>query len=251
MTATNTVSETTLARMRMRDRTREKERVLRDIDKAWRTFMDSVEGIPESLMIEENVSGDWSVKDVLAHVAAWDRETTRVVLQIVRGDEPQWPIHVQRFNDLNYEADQNLIVLEARNRALSAHKALVEMLDGKSEVRADWIRSTTYEHYPKHTEEILRWRRAQGIPPAKARSASTADQISTPSVHRAQANVGTPETTPPPARPHPVIPRWWQASARHHRSPLPLSRGAVAHGGCGRASPRRRRDTGRRTPSTT
>jgi hypothetical protein len=197
MTATNTVSETTLARMRMRDRAREKERVLRDIDKAWRAFMDSVEGIPASLMVAENVSGDWSVKDMLAHVAAWDRETTRVVLQIIRGDEPQWPIYPQRFEDLNREADRNLTIVEARNRALSAHKALVEMLDGKSEVRADWVRGTTYEHYAKHTEEILHWRRAQGIPPAKARSASAADQVSTPSVHRAQANVGAPETTQP------------------------------------------------------
>jgi hypothetical protein len=196
MTATNTVSETTLARMRMRERAREKERVLRDIDKAWRAFMDSVEGIPESLMVEGGVSGNWSVKDILAHVAAWDRETTRVVLRIVRGDEPDWPIHTQRFNDMNYEADKNLTVLEARNRALSAHKALVEMLDGKGEVRADWVRETTYEHYPEHTEEILRWRRAQGVPPTKARSAEAGSQIATPSVHRAQVNVGTPETTP-------------------------------------------------------
>src|SRR5215472_11852119 len=57
MTATNTVSEATLARMRMREQAREKERVLRDIDKAWRAFMDSIEGIPESLTSEEDVSG--------------------------------------------------------------------------------------------------------------------------------------------------------------------------------------------------
>jgi hypothetical protein len=163
--------------------------------------MDSVEGIPESLMTEEGVSGHWSVKDILAHVAAWDRETTRVVLQIVRGDEPEWPAHTQRFNDLNYEADRTLTVLEARNRALSAHKALVEMLDGKSEVRAAWVRGATFAHYPEHTEDILRWRRAQGVPPTKVSSATAADQISTPSVHRAQTNLGTPETTHPPRVP--------------------------------------------------
>src|SRR5258707_13849256 len=98
MTATNTISEMTLQRMRMRDRAREKERVLRDIDKAWRALMDSVEGIPESLMIEGDISGYWSVKDILAHVAAWDRETTKVVMQIIRDDEPQWPICPQKFN---------------------------------------------------------------------------------------------------------------------------------------------------------
>ena len=75
------------------------------------------------------------------------------------------------------------------------------MLDGKSEVRAEWVRGTTYGHYPEHSEDILRWRRAQGVSPKKARSGSTGDQISTPSVHRAQANVGTPETTHPPPVP--------------------------------------------------
>lgn len=197
-TTTMTVAEATQERMRMRTRAREKGRVLRDIDKAWRALMDAVGGIPESLMGAPDVVGHWSVKDILAHVAAWDRETTRVVMQIMRGDEPEWPIHDQKFNDLNYEEGRRLSANDARNRALSAHKALVEMLDGRGEVRAEWVRGTTYAHYPEHAEDILRWRRAQGLAAPKHRTGTTVDQISTPSVHRAQANIGTPETTQPP-----------------------------------------------------
>jgi hypothetical protein len=80
MSASMTTAQSTQERMRQRERAREKERVLRDMDKAWRAFMDSVRGIPESLMSEPGVSGHWSVKDILAHVAAWDRETKRVVM---------------------------------------------------------------------------------------------------------------------------------------------------------------------------
>ncbi len=68
MTATTT--EATQERMRQRKRVGEKARVLRDIDKAWRAFMDSSTFLPESLMDEPGVSGQWSVKDILAHVAA-------------------------------------------------------------------------------------------------------------------------------------------------------------------------------------
>jgi len=202
MSATTT-AQATQERMRQRDRAREKERVLRDMDKAWRAFMDSVRGIPETLMSEPGVSGYWSVKDILAHVAAWDRETTRVVMQILRGDEPEWPIHDQKFNDLNYEADKNLTVVEARNRALSAHKALVEMLDGKSEIRAAWLRGATYDHYPEHTEDILRWRKEHPLvpDPVIARSGSAAALVDTPTPYGAHANVPTPEAAAPPRPP--------------------------------------------------
>ena len=204
MTATTTTAQATQERMRQRERAREKERVLRDMDKSWRALMDSIRGIPESLMTEPGVSGHWSVKDILAHIAAWDRETTRVVMQILRGDEPEWPIHDQKFNDVNYEADKNLPVNEARNRALSAHKALVEMLDGKAEVRAAWLRGATYDHYPEHTEDILRWRKTNPLVPEpdKARSAGGAAQQDAPSPYAAHGNVPTPEQASPPRIPY-------------------------------------------------
>ncbi len=200
---TATTAQATQERMRQRERAREKERVLRDMDKAWRAFIDSIRGIPESLMDEPGVSGTWSVKDILAHVSAWDRETTRVVMEILRGDEPTWPIHDQKFNDVNYEQDRSLSVMEARNRALSAHKALVELLDGKAEVRAEWVRGATYAHYPEHTEDILRWRKAHPLvpEPEKARSAGAAAQPDTPSAESAHANVPTPERASPPRLP--------------------------------------------------
>src|SRR5260370_4494830 len=195
-----TTAQATQERMRQGEGAGEKERVLRDMDKAWRAFMDSIHGIPESLMTEPGVSGYWSVKDILAHVAAWDRETTGVVMQILRGDEPEWPIHDQKFNDLNYEADKNLPVIEARNRALSAHKALVEMLDGKAEVRAAWLRGATYDHYPEHTEDILRWRKEHVLvpDPVISRSSGAAGRQDLPSAESAHANVPTPELANPP-----------------------------------------------------
>jgi hypothetical protein len=183
--------------MRQRERVGEKARVLRDIDKAWRAFMDSSTFLPESLMDEPGVSGQWSVKDILAHVAAWDRETTRVVMQILRGDEPEWPIHDQKFDDLNHMADTHLTVNEARNRALSAHKALVEMLDGKAEVRADLVHGTTYEHYPEHTEDIVRWRVANPLVPdlTRSRSSGATAQLDMPDPESGQENVPTPEAS--------------------------------------------------------
>lgn len=204
MSATSTNNANVAAeareRLRRRERSREKERVLRALDKSWRAFLDSTYGIPERMMGEGGVRGDWSVKDILAHVAAWDREATRVTLQIMRGDEPAWPAHEQKFDDLNYEADHHLSAVEARNRALSAHKALAEMLDGKAEVRGEWIAAVTYDHYPEHTAEIIRWREAQGlVPTTGVRSGDVGGDPppNHPSTSSAHDNIPTPEGNTP------------------------------------------------------
>ncbi len=191
MSATDT-TQATKDRMRTRERAREKDRVLRDLDKAWRGFIDSTKGIPASLMTEAGVVNNWSVRDLLAHISAWDRMTTRVTMQIIRGDQPEWPVHLQKFDDLNYEADKNLSVTEARNRALSAHKALVEMLDGKPEVRAEWVRGAAINHYAEHTAHILAWRQAhpQISAPAAVRSGEAhGEEASAASVSSAHDNV--------------------------------------------------------------
>ncbi len=201
-TSSDSVMQQARERLRRRESAREKERVLRDIDKTWRGLIDSTKGIPEAMMAAPGVFGQWSVKDILAHIAAWDRMTTRVVMQIMRGDEPEWPIHEQKFNDLQHEADLNLSVTETRNRALSAHKALVEMLDGRGEVRDAWLRATTIAHYPEHTEQILQWRHAQGIPAQPmVRSGDGGFQQDIPSTSSAHANVPTPEAERNPRNP--------------------------------------------------
>ena len=201
-TSTDSAMQEARQRLRQRERTREKERVFRDIDKAWRGFIDSMKGIPETLMSEAGVFGQWSVKDILAHIAAWDRVTTRVTMEIMRGDEAQWPMHTQKFDDLSYEADRGLSVTEARNRALSAHKALVEMLDGRGDVRDEWLRETTIAHYPEHTEQILRWRRERGLAAQPmVRSGDGTFQQDLPSASSAHSNVPTPEAEQSPRNP--------------------------------------------------
>jgi hypothetical protein len=190
-------------RLRRRERSREKERTLRLLDKTWRAFLDSTYGIPEGMMSEGGVRGDWSVKDILAHVAAWDREAVRVTLQIIRGDAATWPPHEQKFDDTNYESDRHLTAIEARNRALSAHKALVEMLDGKAEVRGEWIAAVTYDHYPEHTAEIIRWREERGLAPTMGvRSGDAGDNPppNRPSVSSSHDNIPTPEGSTPGRR---------------------------------------------------
>jgi hypothetical protein len=46
--------------------------VLKQLDKAWLAFTGSYVGLAEVELLEGGVVGDWSVRDVIAHVSTWE-----------------------------------------------------------------------------------------------------------------------------------------------------------------------------------
>jgi uncharacterized protein YecT (DUF1311 family) len=48
----------------------DKQQLLRRLDKAWVAFKDSYAGLSESDVLEPGVTKAWSVRDIIAHVAA-------------------------------------------------------------------------------------------------------------------------------------------------------------------------------------
>jgi hypothetical protein len=49
-----------------------KDQVLNRLEKAWATFQESYAGLSNTQLMETGVMGDWSVKDILAHVTTWE-----------------------------------------------------------------------------------------------------------------------------------------------------------------------------------
>ena len=49
-----------------------KEQLLGKIDVAWSALQESYAGLSESQLTEPGVTGEWSVKDILAHVTTWE-----------------------------------------------------------------------------------------------------------------------------------------------------------------------------------
>jgi hypothetical protein len=46
----------------------DRQQLLKQLDKAWAGFKESYAGLSESRLTEPGVTGNWSVKDILAHV---------------------------------------------------------------------------------------------------------------------------------------------------------------------------------------
>ena len=63
-----------------------RQRLLKRLDEAWSAFKDSYAGEPDSRLLEAGATGDWSVKDILAHVTTWKLAGRRSAEMRAEGD---------------------------------------------------------------------------------------------------------------------------------------------------------------------
>jgi hypothetical protein len=64
------------------------ERLLKRLDMAWTALKESHAGLPDWRLMEPDVGGDWSVKDILAHVTTWEEEALKHLPLIIEGGSP-------------------------------------------------------------------------------------------------------------------------------------------------------------------
>lgn len=148
-----------------------REQLFQRIDRAWSAFNDSYAGLPESMMTAPGVVGDWSVKDILAHVTTWEEETLKYLPLIAEGGTPPKYASVggiDAFNERAFERGRATPLSEVRRRLDETHRRLLDYLAGVPEdlfVRESRFRKRlridTYSHYPEHTEAIRAWRERQ------------------------------------------------------------------------------------------
>ena len=131
-------------------------------------------------LVQPGVVGDWSVKDILAHISFWEDRMVQDMRTARRGETPT-PLHAQgesweeaidRVNADQYEARRHAplpAILAEHGARFGAVLALVAELDaGDLTEEAPLARALgrpvlpavagdTYEHYQEHAEEIHAW----------------------------------------------------------------------------------------------
>ena len=150
-----------------------KQQLLGKIEKAWGSFNEAYAGLTEEQMVAPGVTGEWSVKDILAHVTTWEEEALKTLPLILRGERiPRYADvygGLDAFNALK-SAEKCTLTLDETVRTLEAtHEQLVAYVrDAPDEeiVRETRfrrrLRLDTYSHYPIHDEAIRTWRAEKG-----------------------------------------------------------------------------------------
>ena len=120
--------------------------------------------------MKPGVTGDWSVRDILAHVSAWEEEAlTHLPLILEGGTPPRYSVRyggIDAFNARMMEQKARLSLTEVRRQLDGTHRRLIDFIQRAPEDQLSRetrfrrrLRLDTYGHYPQHAEAIRHWRR--------------------------------------------------------------------------------------------
>jgi hypothetical protein len=147
-----------------------REQLIARIEGSWGAFNDACAGLSDAASTQRGVVDDWSVKDLMAHVATWEEEGLKALPVIMQDKRPPRYGGVDNFNARQNEANSRLSLTEARDALQGSHRRLLDFIATvpeawfESETRfRHRLRLDTWGHYPEHTEAILAWRRSKGL----------------------------------------------------------------------------------------
>ncbi len=146
---------------------------LRAERKQWQTLLTHVS---EERMVQPGVAGEWSVKDIIAHVMWYERETVGVLQQRAFVGSPLWNVSLEERNAAMVAESRTYSLKEIQTQAQQVLEQLIQAIQELSEADLnnasslrdippklhDWlpwqvIASNSYEHYQQHIPSLQAW----------------------------------------------------------------------------------------------
>jgi hypothetical protein len=148
------------------------ERTRQEYDK----IEQALAGLSEA-QISAAPEGDWSIKDLLAHLAAWQQILLRFHVgkqpfaEAVPGIDVDYVTSdINTINDALYRRDRDRVLSDVLDTFRRSHQQMIATIEGMSDDELfaeytppgrdqggqliDWIVGDAYEHYMEHRETI-------------------------------------------------------------------------------------------------
>jgi hypothetical protein len=145
-------------------------------------FRQAVEDLPDEALLEPGVNGDWSIKDLMAHLMLWEAELVKLLWESQQGRKPT-TIHFQnidideansRWYQENKDRPLDIVLVDFEgvrrqtirrlenipNKDLSDPKRFPWL---KGSPLGEWIANDTFGHEAEHIAQIRAWREEKGI----------------------------------------------------------------------------------------
>lgn len=129
---------------------------------AFADFLETCDHLDPRLYEQGTVDGQWSVRDVIAHLAGWDHEATERFWRFLAGPTEDSTYDADEFNSRSVAARQHFSYSQALKELKSVHRSLEEAIaavqaeDLESDSRfVEWLEAIS-AHYAEHTAQLKR-----------------------------------------------------------------------------------------------
>ncbi len=147
-----------------------------DLEDAREQLLQSFAGLDDSLLNEPNVVGEWSIRDVVAHIATWDTWVRGVLDAAPQGtpapvpDEEAMNQRAQDrfagtpFKEIRREMRSARMPILCQFAAMSdTERARSHYMMGDKMISADDLAESFIEHDLAHASEIRAWRKLRSV----------------------------------------------------------------------------------------
>jgi len=148
-----------------------KSELLAELDQEWANIERICFSMSEADMLASGVEGEWSVKDTLCHISAWEKYLLDRLGYVLTGQQPLYPAmssrdDVDRFNAQVYADNKDRPLTSVIIEFRTLYRGVMTVLESLDDevlnqpysydfpddalTLLQLIRANTYEHYREH-----------------------------------------------------------------------------------------------------
>ncbi|MGH2711168.1 MAG: DinB family protein [Actinomycetota bacterium] len=137
-----------------------KRELLEQDDKGWADLRSLIDDLTPEQANEPGYNGEWSVKDLIAHIGSWFAEAGVMLEQMRMGTYTRERLDVDGLNKTWFETWRDKDMNTVKSELMSARSRMLEEWDRLPEVDDEakrWFYESTAEHYEEHLPRLRDW----------------------------------------------------------------------------------------------
>ncbi len=140
-------------------------------------MIEMLEDLPDETLLQPGVVGEWSIKDILAHLTYWEGQAVTLLFQAQRGMAQPTTVHfgkesVDEVNRRWYEAGKERPLDRVWEDWVGVRKQLIRRVTDltdkdlndpqrfpwlEGQPLSQWILNDSVEHEEEHADQIREW----------------------------------------------------------------------------------------------
>lgn len=129
---------------------------------------EALEELSEEEATRVGLNENWSIKDALSHISAWEIEAARIIAEIQNGTSKPERMNKELIDEFNRQAVENRqghSMPQVREEFDAAHREMERIIESLPEEVDEstpiykYIENVTFKHFASHGAQIEEWKK--------------------------------------------------------------------------------------------